>query len=804
MLAIAQPTETAVICVHCSEPCPDSITNEKDEPFCCTGCRAVYELLQSVDGECPILDIEAIKGINTKKFIATYLWLDEPSLASDFLKFSSTSENIVRFALPTIHCSACIMLLEALPKLLIGVRASRVNFLEKYIVINYNPSQLNLSELAGWLNSVGYPPSLTLSNEPDRKSAQGTVARIAVAGFIFGNSMLFSLAEYFGIEAVDGPLRNMFIVLNVLFALPMVGYCAAPYFISAWASIKIKQASLDLPIALGISALFIRSIIDVVWFNGSGYFDSLSGLVFFLLIGRYIQQRSYEHLQFDRSVRSYLPIAVAVTNAKGEHQVFKKAKDLIKGEFINLVNGQVIPADAMLISENVQIDYSFVTGESEAQQFTIGAQLFAGGRVVQGSAIMQVAKPMDQSYFLELWSKANTRTQKEFALSKLNGLFAKYFTAFTFSIAALTTVYWAVVNPSLIWNATTAVLIVACPCALTLSLPFALGNAMAILGRKGIYLRNQGVLHQLAEVKAIVFDKTGTLVQLGSEGITYKGKPLTEAQKDALANLCSESTHPVATSVGYWLGSRPKTSVQYFVEVTSNGIIGLVNGLNIRLGKAAWAGNTANSEKEKNEQSNATTLVINGEVIGTFKITSKLSGTIQDMVNSLAQQFPLYLLSGDRKEGLADIAPIAHLFKRIESGLLPQEKEAIINQLESEGTPTLMVGDGINDAAAMQAATVGIAVTGSKHSFTPASDIILNGTELGLVPALHSFALACRKNIINSFWLSVVYNVIGLSVAISGTLSPVFAAIFMPISSMSVVAFSTWATWLSAKKRNLI
>ena len=258
MLATAQPTEIEVICVHCAEPCTENITNEKGEPFCCTGCRAVYDLLQSVEGECPILDVEAIRGIKTKKFTANYLWLDEPTLAADFVRFSSASENIVRFSLPTIHCSACIMLLEAMPKLVKGVVNSRVNFLDKYIVIHYNPQELKLSELAGWLNSVGYPPSLTLASEKEPTSPIGTVARIAVAGFIFGNSMLFSLAEYFGIQAIEGSLRDFFIVLNVLFALPMVGYCASPYFKIAWASIKTKQASLDLPIALGISALFIR------------------------------------------------------------------------------------------------------------------------------------------------------------------------------------------------------------------------------------------------------------------------------------------------------------------------------------------------------------------------------------------------------------------------------------------------------------------------------------------------------------------------------------------------------------------
>ncbi len=798
MLATAQPTEIEVICVHCAEPCTENITNEKGEPFCCTGCRAVYDLLQSVEGECPILDVEAIRGIKTKRFTANYLWLDEPTLASDFVRFSSNTENIVRFSLPTIHCSACIMLLEAMPKLVKGVVNSRVNFLDKYIVIHYNPQELKLSELAGWLNSVGYPPSLTLATEKESTSPRGTVARIAVAGFIFGNSMLFSLAEYFGIQAIESSLRDFFIVLNVLFALPMVGYCASPYFKSAWASIKTKQASLDLPIALGISALFIRSMIDVVWLSGSGYFDSLSGLVFFLLIGRYIQQRSYQHLQFDRSVRSYLPIAVAVTDKQGNHLNFKKAKDLSKGEIINLANGQVIPADAVLISSQVHIDYSFVTGESEAQLFIVGSTLFAGGRVVQGSALMQVAKPMDQSYFLELWSKANTRIQKEFALTRLNGLFAKYFTAFMLSIAALTTIYWAVVNPALIWNATTAVLIVACPCALTLSLPFALGNAMAILGRKGIYLRNQGVLHQLAEIKAIVFDKTGTLVQMNNKGISYSGKSLSAEQKLALYNVCKESVHPVSTAISEWVGHTSKHKVFDFQEVTSQGIAGEVNGIIIKLGKAAWVDDRNNGANQT-----ATTLMIDCEVYGTFEFQSRLSNGVQAMVQKLSTLFPLYLLTGDKQDGLADIAEITSSFKEVKAGLLPNDKKLFVAQLEQQNLPTMMVGDGINDAAAMQAATVGVAITSEKNSFTPASNVIMNSAELALLPQLHSFSLACRKNIINSFWLSVVYNIIGLSVAISGTLSPVFAAIFMPVSSMSVVAFSTWATSLSAKKRGL-
>ncbi|MFY8033702.1 MAG: HAD-IC family P-type ATPase, partial [Flexibacteraceae bacterium] len=188
---------------------------------------------------------------------------------------------------------------------------------------------------------------------------------------------------------------------------------------------------------------------------------------------------------------------------------------------------------------------------------------------------------------------------------------------------------------------------------------------------------------------------------------------------------------------------------------------------------------------------------------GTFEVQSKLSNGVQAMVQKLSTLFPLYLLTGDKQDGLADIAAITSSFTEVKAGLLPNDKKLFVAQLEQQNLPTMMVGDGINDAAAMQAATVGVAITSEKNSFTPASDVIMNNAELALLPQLHSFSLACRKNIINSFWLSVVYNIIGLSVAISGTLSPVFAAIFMPVSSMSVVAFSTWATSLSAKKRGL-
>jgi len=491
-------------------------------------------------------------------------------------------------------------------------------------------------------------------------------------------------------------------------------------------------------------------------------------------------------------------MAVELLDANNNRSEYIRAKDLQAGQQYALAHGQVIPTDSILLSPFASIDYSFVTGESKPNEMRAGDSIFAGGKITTGRTVLQVLKPMDQSYFLGIWNKANPKKQKQFALEKLNQLFAKYFTIFTLCVAAITLFYWAIVNPANIWNATTAVLIVACPCALTLSLPFALGNALAILGKKGIYLRNQSVLHQLGQIKAIAFDKTGTLTALSSTKVLYSGKSLQAIEKEALITLCMASTHPVAEAIRQNLGDSSILVLTNFEEVLGCGIQGKVGDYTIRLGKAEWILN-----KPNNQGLDGTVLQINGSVFGSFSLHSEVTGEVITSLRKLKEQFPLYLLTGDKETGLQSIKSLLPCFLEIKSGLMPNKKATFISELEINGTKTIMVGDGLNDTSALATASVGIAVTSGKNGFTPACDIMMDAQALPLLPNLISFAKACRKNIVNSFWLSVLYNLIGISVAVSGQLSPVFAAVFMPLSSMSVVAFSTWATAISARKRNL-
>jgi Cu+-exporting ATPase len=578
-------------CYHCGEPVPDVSIHIDDKLFCCQGCKMVFEILNEND-LCSYYDIEENAGISLKgRKKVQYAYLDDQEVREQLIDFTDDETTKIRFHLPQIHCASCIWLLENLYKLNDGITHSTVNFPKKEIAISYLESETTLRKIVELLDSIGYAPAINLSDL--EKNKQKAVSRrlyyqLGIAGFAFGNIMLLSFPEYLGLHLGGSEqFPFWFGLLNIALALPVVFYSGWDYLKSAFLGIKHRHLNMDVPISLGIVTLFIRSTYEILSLSGAGYLDSLAGLVFFLLIGKWFQQKTFHHLSFERDYKSYFPIA-ATMREEGE-EISIPVNKLDVGDTIIVKNGELIPADGLLLKGQASVDYSFVTGEADPVSKALGEKLYAGGRQVGESIEITLTRKVSQSYLTQLWNDEAFQKEDDTRSGRLADKIAQYFTWIILTIAFSTLAFWLPKDMSLAFNAFTAVLIIACPCAVALSIPFTFGNSIRILGRNNFYLKNIHVIEKLQEISTIVFDKTGTLTSSQNGQVDYIGVPLTEEEKSKLQALIRQSAHPASRQINQWLGERPSVeSPKDFKELVGKGVQGTVNGQLIRLGSAAF------------------------------------------------------------------------------------------------------------------------------------------------------------------------------------------------------------------------
>ena len=806
-------TNKETICFHCGDLCREDHVIFEEKDFCCNGCKTVYEILKEND-LCNYYDLENNPGITLKSrdFGDKYNYLDNSEIQEQVLDFKDGNTAKVNFYIPVIHCSSCIWLLENLYKLKEGIRYSRVNFTRKEVYIDFNPSEISLKEVVMTLTTIGYEPFISLEQEErkTRKSInRSLITKIGVAGFSFGNIMLLSFPEYFGFEGIDDIMIQKFILwLNVLLSIPVVFYCSTDYFKSAFAGLKQKYINIDLPISLGIITLFLVSLFHVILDLGPGYFDSLSGLLFFLLIGRWVQNKTYEGLSFERDYRSYFPLAVNLIENGKEEAV--PVKNLQKSDIIRVRNGEIIPSDSILVSEKANIDYSFVTGESEAVRKDKGDLVYAGGRQVGTSILLEVQKPVSQSYLTQLWNNEAFKKEDNSEFESLVNRISKYFTITVLFIALAGLSVWLAIDMDKAWFVFTAVLIVACPCALSLSTPFTLGNTMNVFGRNHFYLKNTMVIEKLTHISHIVFDKTGTLTENYTGKIFYEGVSLDEKENAWVAGLAANSTHPISRKLikeHQGILDLSLLKIRNYKEIKGKGIQGDVDGHQIKIGSLLLMNgdvSVATPSSGKNMEGGNVYVSIDGKIKGAFRLNNVYRKNISGLITKLADKYKFSVLSGDNEGELESLKNIFPLKTSMLFNQKPEDKLNYINTLQKNGEDVLMLGDGLNDAGALVKSNTGIAVTEDITSFTPASDAILDANRISDLDRFLQFSQTSRKIIYLSFVISFMYNIIGMGFAVFGKLTPIIAAILMPISSISVVFFATFAVNTMAKIRKLI
>jgi P-type Cu+ transporter len=800
-LIIERPLKEQVDCYHCGTACVTKSISIDDKIFCCEGCKLVYEILNE-NGLCDYYKIQNHPGLTQIKAVRDdkYAYLDNEEIARKLYKFTDGNNTIVTLYIPGVHCSSCMWLLEHMHKLTPGITESRLNFTAKEVTIRFQRAQISFRKIVELLATIGYEPYISLDDAGKKKSKnfnRQKVYKLGVAGFCFGNIMLMSFPEYLTDHSgIEHQYANLFRILNLVLSIPVFFYSASEFFVSAWAGLRQRILNIDAPIVLALVITYARSIYEIFAGIGGGYLDSMSGIVFFMLVGRIVQERTYKSISFHRDYKAYFPIAVNVVTAGGVES--KNLQDLKEKDVVQLHNDEIVPADSILVKGNARIDYSFVTGESEPVSIAEGAMVYAGGKQVGEQITIQVIKPVAGSYLTSLWNhyafqkNKIEQNQRESVIHKLS----KYFTYVLFTLAALTAIYWWVNDPSKILPSVSAMLIVACPCALLLAATYTNGNLLRIFSNNGLFLRDATIIEQLGNVNHIVFDKTGTLTQGSSHFIT-SGHQLCDSEKDMLFNVVRSSQHPYSKALAASLGARQTLEVSGWMEHSGKGIEALVNGQKVVVGSASFV------EVHTDDSTKATVYVKIGEKVTAFYLIPDFRESIPQVIPVLNNDYELSLLSGDNDKQKSVLKELFSSDSELLFEQKPIDKLHYIEKLQKDGAQVMMVGDGLNDAGALQQSNVGVTLADDINNFTPSCDAILDAKRFPGLPGLMRLARS-GKNIINlSFFISILYNIVGLTISMQGKMEPMIAAILMPASTVSIVLISTGVSSLVAKKFGL-
>ena len=787
-------------CYHCGAECADDSIHIGDKIFCCNGCKTVYEILNENE-MCSYYNIEDMPGITPKgKFKGRFDFLSNTDISKGLIDFSDNGITIVSFYTPSMHCSSCIWLLENLNKLNVGVISSQVNFPKKTVRVTFSEEKTTLQDVAELMAAIGYEPVINLNDlEKDHKKVdRALIYKVAVAGFAFGNIMLLALPEYFEVnEFWLDQFKPFFRWIMLLFSIPVLLYSASDYFVSAYKGLKHKYINIDVPIVLGILVLFIRSSYEVISNTGSGYFDSLTGLVFFLLLGKFFQDKTYKSLSFDRDYKSYFPVAVTRIRADKEENI--QVSKLNPGDRILIRNEELIPADCVLIKGEAMIDNSFVTGESKLVSKKTGDKVFAGGKQIGEAIELDVIKTVSQSYLTQLWNHDVFSKDSKHNFKSLTDSVSQYFTFFILGLAFVSAGYWYYTDHiAIAINVFTAVLIVACPCALALSAPFTMGNVLRVLGRNRFYVKNAETLEEMATITHVVFDKTGTITQNDKSKVSFVGEKLNDAEKRNLKSILRQSNHPLSRTLYDSIFALGSADTSAFEEIAGKGMIATIDDNEFKVGSASLVGYT--SEEEVNQT--RVYIKINSEIKGYYLFENIYRSSLSKVFEAFGKA-KISILSGDNAGEENNLDKITPKGTTLIFNKKPEGKLEYIKSLQDNGEKVMMVGDGLNDAGALMQSNVGVTVSENINSFSPACDAILDAEVFDDFPTFIKLANQSRKVVIWSFGMSFLYNTVGLYFAVSGLLSPIVAAILMPISSISVVVSVTIATNILARKNRL-
>lgn len=775
------------ICTHCGDDCQNENHHIEDKYFCCNGCKMVYTLLNE-NGLQNYYVFEDKPGISQKnEKNNSYDFLEEEDIQQKIITFKEGEYARVVLHLPDIHCSSCLFLLENLHRLNEGVSSSKVNFSKKEATIVYNHTTTTLKTLVQLLDKIGYAPHFSfddLDEKSTKKSNKKLLYQLGLAGFGFGNIMLLSFPEYLGYHQAS--LKMYVGYINIALALPILLYAGKDYLISAYKGLRYNHLNIDVPVALGMITLFTRSVYEILSGTGEGYLDSLSGFIFFLLIGKWFQSATYSSLNFDRTYKSYFPISIPIkVNEKWVNQSLDKIEI---GDTMLIKNQELIPTDGLIVNGKGSIDYSFVTGESDTVVKSVGEKILAGGKQVGSSIEVTCVSKVDESYLTQLWNENTFKETTESSASKLINGISKYFTYVILVIAILSLFYWYPKDPSTAFKVFTSVLIVACPCALALSIPFTYGNILRLLSKVGFHLKSIHTIEDIQDIDQIIFDKTGTLTDNHQMKCKYYGKELSAEQQSFIRSSTHHSSHPLSKAISEYLSDYPIVDIDEYTDLVGKGFRSKKGNQTLRVGSAAFIFGTQSEDS-------GVFIEIDGTYVGYFKFEHQLRRNIEPILENLDQDYTLHLLSGDTDREKMRFSKLfeeenIHFYQK------PKDKLNYVQNLQESDHKVMMIGDGLNDAGALKQSQVGVVISDKVNNFSPSCDCIIQAKVFHKFKEFLAYAEYSKKTIYGAFLLAFLYNTIGMYFAITGNLSPVIAAILMPLSSISVIVYGVVMSYI--------
>jgi Cu+-exporting ATPase len=782
-------------CYHCGEETSENIIIN-DNSFCCEGCKIVFEILLKHKLE-KFYELNKYPGIIPDNNISQFYFLDTKKIKNKWADFENEYIISGRFFIPTIHCSSCIWLLENISNVFPSVIYSSVDFDKRILNFTLKKKECKLSDFASFIKTLGYKPILNLEKLENKNNTNdhSFFYKISVSFFCFSNIMLLAFPEYFGSHGDLWLEENQWLFRVIMFflSIPVFTYSSIDFFSSSYTYFYHKYLHIDIPIALGILTLFFRSIYEVFLGIGPGYFDSLSGLVFFILLGRSFQIRTYRSFSFYKDYKSLYPIAVTRLNSSKEENIL--LTEISKGDRLLIHNEEIIPTDSILIDGEALIDNSFITGESRLISKKNGDILCAGGRQKGGIIKIEVIKTVEQSQLTSLWSNKAFKKSGLYLDTIVNNC-SYYFTICILTIALFTSIYWYYVNKQHLFQSVCAVLIVACPCALAISTPFTLGNIISIFARKGFYIRDIHSIERIAKIDVLVFDKTGTLTEnKGNKIHFFKGRKIKKNHINALKILFKNSKHPLSIELFNYLNYNcqyPMQNIRNFKEFPGFGLQAIINGSFYKAGSSIYL------DIPKLPISNRTQVFIskNGKFLGFFAFKHRYRSFLNALFKKLTY-YKISILSGDNNSDRFYLKSFLPKNSDVFFCQTPKQKLNYIYDLQQKGKKVMMFGDGLNDAGAIKQSDVGVSVYDG-NNFFPECDVFIKAKEINNIYILLKFSNFGVKMVKLACFISVLYNIIGLYFAVSGRLQPVVASILMPVSSISVVLFSSVFTWLYA------
>lgn len=764
-------------CLHCGEK---SYAANK---FCCNGCEAAYEIIHESGLERYYknrdfdLEEQSLKPRD-----------EEISLEIEpFVKADESGVFSINLMVEGIHCASCVWLVESILNKQAVTVSARVNMSTRRLVLQWKGGVIGGKNLINLVNSLGYKlvpyDAEAMTNEDEKKSHQ-LLKSIAVSGFAMSNVMLISVSLWSSdAETMGESARALFHWLSMVIAMPAILYAGVPFFRSAIKALREKRSNMDVPISVGVILASAVSLSETINNGEHIYFESAIMLLFFLLIGRYLDIKAKGKAR-EAAQRMCAMMAGSASILDGETVRMVSVKNIKNDMIIIVASGERIAADGVVIKGESQLDTSLITGESLPENIKIGDNVFAGMINISAPLQIKVTKESEKSLLSDIIKMMEDAEQGQAKYVRLADRVSRFYTPVVHVLAAFSFLMWLFIFDSSVGDATlnaVTVLIITCPCALGLAVPVVQVLASGVLLKKGIFLKSGDALERLSEIDMVSFDKTGTLTN---------GKPklLDVESYDAdvmrvAASLAAISKHPLSRALSAeYTGEIVELQAK---EISGKGIEGKWNGKNVRLGSRTFC---SIIDDEENDSSRVEMwLKIEGEKAVWFKFEDLLrDDSAQTIINFESENIDVSLISGDRSSVVAKIARKAGI-GRYFSYLSPKNKYDYIERQKKSGHKILMVGDGLNDAPSLCAADVSVSPSSAMDVSQNAADIVFQGNKLQSVFTSYKVAKASRLLINQNFILAFVYNIVAVPVAMAGYVTPLIAAVAMSASSIVVI-----------------